>query len=211
MCRSQCHCTRWGGCSVLHAARLSLKVCMHLWRWVVLCEMWLCSALERVGGNATQNCNDAQWFKGMMLAWRKLHAKSDSTKKSTWVQHNSEAKQQPILSQQPCYLRAPSEELNNREPMLSCNSRHLPRLSNEPHYTISSIQQAKMIWLVSALNMKKKRMTNKRELQNHLLKRNKWLTVQYWNRRNWFQQSPPVIMSGANLTCGCVISTPSTR
>ena len=46
--------------SALHAARLSLKVCMHLWRRAVLCEMWLCSALERVGGNATQNCNDAQ-------------------------------------------------------------------------------------------------------------------------------------------------------
>ena len=41
----------------MHAARLSPKVCMHLWRRAVLCEVWLCSALERVGGNATQNCN----------------------------------------------------------------------------------------------------------------------------------------------------------
>ena len=40
--------------------RLSLKVCMHLWRRAVMCEMWLCSALERTEGNATQNCDDAQ-------------------------------------------------------------------------------------------------------------------------------------------------------
>ena len=29
----------------MHAARLSLKVCMHLWRRAVMCEVWLCSAL----------------------------------------------------------------------------------------------------------------------------------------------------------------------
>ena len=66
----------------MHAARLSLKVCMHLWRRAVMCEVWLCSALERAKENVT-NFTVAQRFKSMMLAWRKLHAKSDSSKKST--------------------------------------------------------------------------------------------------------------------------------